>query len=270
MKRLYWTSPNIKALILASRATNFNPMGGLGLSLAPYKIVGHTKENVKDLGVDRMFFQTSLLHNYDDERLVVIRRLGKNFKNFTNQETIITSGYSFISKLMDTNSPFTPSLLPHEIIKDYPFIEFTEDGDETLQIDCRPLTVVPIYDGKLDKDFMQWEMFEEMGYIYGKDNRTGEIYELEQHIITLTQAFTPHTEAYELYVIRNERDTEKGIKLLNDITEEAYIDPLHSKDYADWVLFYNQQRLDCRISAISNHRQLSQHSGVVGYMERKK
>lgn len=139
----------------------------------------------------------------DGERDVVFSCHQTTFEPRIDQGTRIIFGRAELNALHDV--PI------RQLQEDCPEIAYTEDGEEVEKIDVKILQAVAFYDGKLDNDFTKWEMFEELGYIYGKDKRTGEIHELKHFILSLVTPF--QTNAVEGWYISN-RDEEDIIALI--------------------------------------------------------
>lgn len=206
MKRLYWYELEEADTNKANTLNLFTQIGGLGLTTERVLLGRNTNVNVpaelEMLGEDMTIKldKGKKLAN----RLVTVRNIG--LKTFTDvnklPECFITSGEESGKDYFARFSNNFGDLI--ELVKDDSRFNTTDEGESTNSWNIAPLQILPIYDGEIDTEWGYWEMFEEEGFIYGLDKRTGNIFDLIHVQIEMKQAISANIARVEAFIISNE------------------------------------------------------------------
>lgn len=249
MKRLYWYQLSEKEVMDGVALNHTTQLGGLGLTTSKTTLTGgKDKEDNQLLGM----LSENVVFKFDEkanlaERLVTVKNLNGHITPVLRPDdfpaTFITTGEDYFSKYSDGLGTFAP------FVDDKPIFTTTKDGEKAMNWDVNLIQIVPLYDGELDKEYGYWEMFEEEGYIYGLDRRTGNIYDvihIEQEIVL---PFNSGVKKMEMWVISNDdiKDPEDALGAIPIAARRL------SDDYAQWVRELAINRYEWQMNAIKRY-----------------
>lgn len=157
-----------------------------------------------------------------------------------------------------------------------PYTELTEDGEEATNWLVTPVFIVPIYNHALDIDWRYWEVFEEAGYLYATDLRTGKVHEV-QHA-TITRKFKFHIspqplnakkyEVIDFWFVSNEEIDDPNLifELLPNIwqmvNEDEDVTTQLGKEVGNWVPALRQKYFEVRLAQINRTEEVIMKVGV--------
>lgn len=259
MRKLYWGEcekcdyEEISRLL--EKDPRFSPIIGLCLSLKETTITGVGEDGLIGSGVKIEG------KDFEKNRLFVFRMFedGWREKDTDKSVPIITGGADFFKLSRSTFYEWSSEINKRE------WLTVTEDGKQAGVWYLMPLFVVPFYNGTLDEHFDKWEMFEEEGFIYGKDTRTGEIHELK-HLAIVNDRFPSQGDQeilWDMFVISN-------TEILNDDGKEdiyGYLEKLPAfyakgRD-AEWAKALSYSRFQYIGYSAKGYREKKQLSDVV-------
>lgn len=263
MRKLYWFECEEKEVNDGIHLNHNRQMGGLGLTTAKVLVKGGAnKEDNQLLGMLSIKVGFSQdVEEVNKGRLVTVRNLDTKCYDHEEKEErqhpdcFITSGEDYFKAYREGVGEFT------KLIKETPIFLTTHNGEKALNWDVNLLQVIPMYDGELDKEWGYWDMFEEEGYIYGMDKRTGDIFDLQHFELEFMLPLSNDRKRVELWVISNQ-----PVLSADDVISAM---PMGRKgitsDLADWVQHISREHFDYTMTLLSRTKKVVERLTVERY-----